>query len=181
VNRQSIPPSDFFRGELETITEPSPEKSDSRNVALGPHRADFHFPSMPFIRSYPSPTLPINCLTDNQNARYYSSNEQINEPLAVADHNSMENRPNPFATLCVALAFVPGAISVVYIHFDLGSSHVLLNPITLAAFFWLGMTYLHFRHAKTRSAAWIFALFPVAFAEPILFLCLWISVKYSTK
>ena len=93
----------------------------------------------------------------------------------------MQNRPNPFALLCVALAFVPGAIAVVYIHFDLDSSHVLFNPITLAASFWLGMTYLNYRYTRTRSAAWIFVLFPVAFAEPILFFCLWISVKYFTK
>jgi peptidoglycan/LPS O-acetylase OafA/YrhL len=90
-------------------------------------------------------------------------------------------RPNLIATLCVASAFVPGAIAVVYILFGLDISHVLFNPITLAAFFWLGMTYLHYRQTRTRSAAWIFALFPVAFAEPFLLLCLWISVKYSTK
>jgi len=93
----------------------------------------------------------------------------------------MDNRPNSVATLCVALAFVPGTIAVVYIHFDLGTSRVLFNPITLAALFWLIVTSLHYRHTRTRSAAWIFALFPIAFTEPFLLLCLWISVKYFSK
>ena len=48
-DQQSIPPLVYFRGELETITEPSPVKSDSRNVALGPHGADSHIPKIPFV------------------------------------------------------------------------------------------------------------------------------------
>ena len=93
----------------------------------------------------------------------------------------MEKRPNPVATLCVALAFVPGIIAVVYIHFDIDTSRVFFNPITLSALFWLIVTSLHYRHTRTRSAAWIFALFPVAFVEPFLLLSLWISVKYFSK
>jgi hypothetical protein len=58
---------------------------------------------------------------------------------------------------------------------------MLINPINFAAFLWVGMTYLHYRHTKTKGAAWIFALLPVAFAEPFLLLSLYISVKYFPK
>ena len=92
-------------------------------------------------------------------------------------------KPSLIAALCVAFAFVPLLITAYYIHADLELSgwSMLFNPINFAAFLWVGITYLHYRHAKTKSAAWIFALFPVAFAEPVLLLCLWISVKNFTK
>ena len=87
--------------------------------------------------------------------------------------------------LCVATAFLPLAITVfgIYadtvwgIHADDISSGwgVFLNPINLAAYFWLGITCVYYRRTRTRSAAWLFALFPIAFAEPALMLSLWIS------
>lgn len=79
------------------------------------------------------------------------------------------------------LAFLPCALTVVYIHFDIGSSHVLFNPIDLAAFLWLGMTCFHYRNTRTKGAAWLFAMFPVAFVEPVLLACLWISETYFRK
>ncbi len=95
----------------------------------------------------------------------------------------MKTKPNLIAALCVAFAFVPLVITAFYIHADikLAGWSVLFNPINFAAFLWVGMTYLHYRHTKTKGAAWIFALFPVAFAESLVLLWLWISVEYFTK
>src|ERR1700722_18088592 len=78
-------------------------------------------------------------------------------------------------------SFLPCAITVAYVHFDVGSSHVLFNPITLAAFVWLVMTYVHYRNTRTRRAAWLFALFPVAFVEPALLAYLWFSATFPRK
>ena len=89
--------------------------------------------------------------------------------------------------LCVATAFLPLAITVlgIYadsvwgIHADDISSGwgIFLNPVNLAAYFWLGITCGYYRRTRTRSAAWLFALFLIAFAEPALMLSLWISSK----
>jgi hypothetical protein len=91
--------------------------------------------------------------------------------------------PKLLTALCVGFAFVPLLITAVYIYLDieLSSWSMLFNPINFAAFLWVGMTYLHYRHTKTKGAAWIFALFPVAFAEPFLLLSLYVSVKYLSK
>jgi hypothetical protein len=87
------------------------------------------------------------------------------------------------ASLCVASAFLPLLIAALYIHADIELTEwrMLFNPINLTAFLWLGLTVLHYRHTRTKSAAWLFALFPIAFAEPVLLLCLWVSVRFSSK
>jgi len=87
------------------------------------------------------------------------------------------------AGLCVALAFVPILITAWDIHGDVAysESRMLFNLINLTAFIWLGFTVFHYRRTRTRNAAWLFALFPIAFAEPVLLLCLWFSVRFSSK
>ena len=87
------------------------------------------------------------------------------------------------AGLCVASAFVPLLITAWDIHADVALSQwqVFFNSINLTAFLWLGLTISHYRRTRTRSAAWLFALFPIAFTEPVLLLCLWISVRFSSK
>jgi hypothetical protein len=85
--------------------------------------------------------------------------------------------------VCVVSAFLPLSIAAWYVHADyaLSGLGIFLNPINLAAFLWLGVTCFHYQRTKTKGAAWIFALFPIAFGVPVLDLCLWISVKYFTK
>jgi sigma-70-like protein len=80
---------------------------------------------------------------------------------------AMNTRLN--ASLCVASAFLPLLITVWGIHADIELTEwrMLFNPINLTAFLWLGLTVLNYRHARTKSAAWLFALFPIAFAEPV--------------
>jgi hypothetical protein len=87
------------------------------------------------------------------------------------------------ASLCAASAFLPLLITAWYIFADIELTEwrMLFNLINLTAFLWLGLTVLHYRHNKTKSAAWLFALFPIAFAEPVLLLCLWVSVRFSSK
>jgi hypothetical protein len=94
-----------------------------------------------------------------------------------------EPKINLGTSVCIASAFVPLAITAWYIHADIELSGwgMLFNPINLTAFLWLGLTYFHYSKERTKAAAWIFALFPIAFAEPLLLLSLWISVKYSPK
>ena len=53
---------------------------------------------------------------------------------------------------------------------------MLFNFVNLTAFLWLGLTVFHDRRTRTKNAAWLFALFPIAFAEPVLLICLWFSV-----
>jgi hypothetical protein len=87
------------------------------------------------------------------------------------------------ASFCIALAFVPLLITAWDIHRDVAYSQrqMLFNLINLTAFLWLGLTVFHYPRTRTRSAAWLFALFPVVFAEPILLFCLWFSVRFSPK
>ena len=87
--------------------------------------------------------------------------------------------------ICVATAFLPLAVTAFGIYVDtVWGIHaddistlwgMFLNPINLAAYFWLGITCVYYWRTRTRSAAWLFALFPIAFAEPALLLSLWIS------
>jgi hypothetical protein len=83
----------------------------------------------------------------------------------------------------VASAFVPLLITAWDIHEDVELSgwQMLFNLINLTAFLWLGLTIFHYRRTRTRGAAWLFALFPIAFVEPVLLLCLEISVRFSSK
>lgn len=93
-----------------------------------------------------------------------------------------ENRLRLVAILCVVLAFVPGLIAVIYIALGVGvSAWEWLFTIDLPAFLWLGLTLVHYRHNRTKSAARLFALFPVAFFEPALDACLWISSTHCGK
>ena len=87
------------------------------------------------------------------------------------------------AGLCVTSAFVPLLIAAWDIHRDVAFSEwqMLFNLINLTALLWLLLTVLHYRRTRTKDAAWLFALFPVAFAEPLLLLCLWFSVRFSSK
>jgi hypothetical protein len=87
------------------------------------------------------------------------------------------------ASLCVALAFVPFLITAWDIHRDVAYSErqMLFNLINLTAFLWLGLTVFHYHRTRTKNAAWLFALFPVVFAEPLLLFCLWFSVRFSSK
>jgi hypothetical protein len=87
------------------------------------------------------------------------------------------------ASLCAASAFLPLLITAWYNFADIELTEwrMLFNLINLTAFLWLGLTVLHYRHNQTKSAAWLFALFPIAFAEPVLLLCLWVSVRFSSK
>jgi hypothetical protein len=88
-----------------------------------------------------------------------------------------KNRHDLTAALCVFLAFVPCLTTAVYIHAEITISgwQAFVNPIDLSALLWLAMTYLHYRRTRTKNAAWLFALLPVAFVEPVLLACLWIS------
>lgn len=85
--------------------------------------------------------------------------------------------------LCVASAFFPLLIAAWDIHRDVAYSEwqMLFNLVNLAAFLWLGLTVFHYRRTRTRNAAWLFALFPIAFAEPVLLFCLWYSLRFSPK
>ena len=82
------------------------------------------------------------------------------------------------AGLCIASAFVPLLIAAWDIHRDVAYSNcqMLFNFVNLTAFLWLGLTVFLYRRTRTKSAAWLFALFPIAFAEPVLLICLWFSV-----
>jgi hypothetical protein len=83
----------------------------------------------------------------------------------------------------VASAFLPLLITAWYIHADIELTEwgMLFNSINLTAFLWLGLTIFYYRRTRTKDAAWLFALFPIAFAEPVLLLCLWASVRFSAK
>lgn len=85
--------------------------------------------------------------------------------------------------LCVASAFFPLLIAAWDIHRDVAYSEwqMLFNLVNLTAFLWLGLTVFHYRRTRTRNAAWLFALFPIAFAEPVLLFCLWYSLRFSPK
>lgn len=90
------------------------------------------------------------------------------------------------AGICVALAFLPLAVTIWGIYsgntIDVSTGWgVLFNPITLAALLWLGATSFYYLRSRAKRAAWIFALFPVAFAEPALLLCVWIWTPHSLK
>jgi hypothetical protein len=90
------------------------------------------------------------------------------------------------AGICVALAFLPLAITVRGIYgestIDLSTGWgVLFNPITLAALFWLGATSVYYRRTRSKRAAWIFGLFPLAFAEPALIVYVWMWTQHPLK
>jgi hypothetical protein len=84
--------------------------------------------------------------------------------------------------LCVALAFVPGLISVIIIALDVVLPNwVSVLTIDLPAFLWFGITLVHHWRTRTTSTAWLFALFPIAFFEPALLAYLWLSSLHSGK
>jgi len=84
---------------------------------------------------------------------------------------------------CIVLAFVPILITAWDIHRDVVYSQrqILFNLVNLTAVLWLGLTIFHYTQSKTKHAAWLFALFPVAFAEPVLLFCLWFSNRLPAK
>jgi hypothetical protein len=51
---------------------------------------------------------------------------------------------------------------------------LLLNPASLCAYLWLGVTIAYYRRTHTTSAKWLFALFPIAFAVPAWFALFWL-------
>jgi hypothetical protein len=68
-------------------------------------------------------------------------------------------------------AFLP------YPFFSLMVSHnqsFLEVPTVLAAFIWLGVTVYCYRKYRTRSAASLFAMAPVAFARPYFIFGMWL-------
>jgi hypothetical protein len=83
----------------------------------------------------------------------------------------------------VFLAFVPCAITAIYIKagVEIPSWQAFVNPIDLSALLWLGVTYILYRRTRTKRAAWLFALFPIAFVEPVLLASLWFSSAYPHK
>lgn len=84
--------------------------------------------------------------------------------------------------LCVVLAFVPFGVAAVSIAMDVGLSHLKgLLTIDLPAFLWLGLTCLHYRRTRTKRAAWLFALFPIAFVQTVFHACIWISSMHPAK
>jgi hypothetical protein len=87
------------------------------------------------------------------------------------------------AGLCVASAFVPLLITALDIDADVAYSELqmLFNLINVTALLWLGLTIFHYGRTRTKSAAWLFAVFPIAFAEPVLVFCLWFSVRFSSN
>ena len=87
-----------------------------------------------------------------------------------------DNRQRLVAILCVVLAFIPGLISAVYIALGVGVSNWQgILTVDAPAFLWLGVTCYYYRHAKSKNAAWLFALFPIAFAETVMHAFLWFS------
>ena len=104
--------------------------------------------------------------------------------MVVGGQHSMTlSTTNLRAGLCVALAFVPILITAWDLHRDVAYSEwrMLFNLINLTAFIWLGFTVFHYRRTRTTNAAWLFALFPIAFGEPLLLLFLWFSIRFSSK
>jgi hypothetical protein len=76
----------------------------------------------------------------------------------------------------VILAFIPGLVAVVYIALGVGISNwQAFLTVDAPAFLWLGLTCFYYRHARSKSAAWLFALFPIAFAETIMHAFVWFS------
>ena len=98
----------------------------------------------------------------------------------VVSVSELKDKQTRMVTLCVVLAFVPCIISAIYIQADIAFSS-LLNPVDLSALLWLGMTCLHFWRTRTRSAALLFALFPIAFVEPALLVFLKFSATVPGK
>jgi hypothetical protein len=93
-----------------------------------------------------------------------------------------ENRRSLVALLCVIFAFVPGLIAVVYITLGVGISNwEALLTIDLPAFLWLSLTCFYYWHVRTKSAAWLFALFPIAFAESAMHAFIWFSSTHPPR
>jgi hypothetical protein len=156
-------------------------------VVDAPVRHHWHLPATNWDRLWQSVDLvfpAIACIAaafTTAHFQHKGAGGDANETPASRFLSRIKYRPKITPALCVALAFLPGAITVVYICLDIDASHFLLNPIDLAAFVWLGATYLHYRNTRTTGAAWLFALFPVAFVEPALLVSLWISGTYFQK
>lgn len=88
-----------------------------------------------------------------------------------------------YASFCAASAFFPLLITAWSMPADMELTErgILFNRINLAAYLWLGLTVLHHERTRTKSAAWLFELFPIAFGELVLLFCLWFSVRFSSK
>jgi hypothetical protein len=94
----------------------------------------------------------------------------------------IKDRQDAMDAVCACLAFLPWLVNAIYIHADIASGpgwqSAFINPISVSALLWLFVTYLHYRRTRTKRAAWLFALFPVAFAAPGLIIYLWFSASY---
>ncbi len=107
------------------------------------------------------------------------NDENIVVEIAVTERE-IKTKQNWMVALCVFIALVPCAITAIYIKADIeiASWQAFVNPIDLSALLWLGVTYVSYRRTRTKRAAWLFALFPIAFVEPVLLACLWFSSAY---
>jgi hypothetical protein len=93
-----------------------------------------------------------------------------------------QHRRGVVAMLFVILAFVPVLMAVIFTALDVSipNSEALLF-IDLPAFLRLGLTCFYYRRTRTKSAAWLFAPFPIAFAQPVMLAFLWFSSAHPPK
>jgi hypothetical protein len=103
-------------------------------------------------------------------------------PQRILTDAELKDRQDVMDAVCAILAFFPWLVNAICIHADIAIGmgwQAFVNPISLSALLWLSVTYFHYRSTRTNRAAWLFALFPVAFSAPGFFVYLWISSTHS--
>jgi hypothetical protein len=94
----------------------------------------------------------------------------------------MEAKQKSWAMLSVGLAFLPLVIGVILIEANASLiGGALFNPVSIAAYTWLAITIANYKRSRTKAAAWLFALFPIAFGFPFLFVLFWLWGESGVK
>jgi hypothetical protein len=69
----------------------------------------------------------------------------------------------------ITSAFLPFLLFERFVHFNLPLiGGVLLNPMNIAAYLWLGLTITYCSRWHTKTSLWLFIAFPIAFALPVI-------------
>jgi hypothetical protein len=83
---------------------------------------------------------------------------------------------------CICCAFLPLLLFWLFLRLDLPLfGGPLFNPMNLAACLWLLVTIVNYRCTRTRTAKWLFVLFPVAFLPTAIGFLFWVWAHGSSN
>jgi hypothetical protein len=184
-------------GQMEALLKAREVRVTRKQVLAESIHGSFFWENLAKNSLVPSLGVFLACLCIGALERRYTRREveagnRLNLATTVSEVNTtpqrsltdaeLKDRQDVMDAVCAILAFLPWLVNAICIHLDFAIEmgwQAFVNPISLSALLWLSVTYFHYRRTRTNRSAWLFALFPVAFAAPGLLVYLWISSTHS--